>query len=327
MYMKILYSGFRDKNHSSAGGYDKIVNFPESSYISDQDVPFGYIPVGKKGKSINLLFLDIYTRIIRYRFDVVHFFYGDNILFPYMKSRKHKIVATVHLDIEKHKRMQKIFIKSLRNIDGVIVLSSEQEKSFKEKYNINATFIPHGFSKPIFHECDISMFSYLKSENINIFFSGTNYRDFEILFKSIDYTNKNHLNIFFHVVGQKDFYIINRIKEYKNAYCYSRLSDDEYFTLLSNCDYNFLPLLFSTANNALLEAQFLGVKSILPNISGINDYAAPYPINIFYNNLDDLEKIWGFIHKNSRSVALMEYANQFLWNNIYHRLELFYRNL
>lgn len=325
--MKILYSGFRDKNHSSAGGYDKIINYPKSTYVSDQDVPLGYISAGERGKSINLLFLDIYTRLLRYRYDIVHFFYGDNILFPYLKLKKHKIVATIHLDIEKHKRMHSLFIKSLRSIDGVIVLSSEQEKSFKEKYNINATFIPHGFSKPIFKECAFSKFPYLRDENINIFFSGTNYRDFDVLIKSIEYTNQNHPNIFFHIVGQKDIYLINKLKGYKNTYCYSRLSDDEYFTLLSNCDYNFLPLTFSTANNALLEAQFLGIKSILPNISGINDYAAPFPMNIFYDNITNLNFIWSALHKNSKSVELIEYASQFLWDNIYHRLELYYRNL
>ena len=46
---------------------------------------------------------------------------------------------------------------------------------------------------------------------------------------------------------------------YKNAITYDWVDDNVYYTLLSKCDYNFLPLAFATANNTLLEAQFLGI--------------------------------------------------------------------
>lgn len=47
--MRVLFSGYRDYNHSSAGGYDKIIGYPGGDYISDRDVPLGFLPLGKRG--------------------------------------------------------------------------------------------------------------------------------------------------------------------------------------------------------------------------------------------------------------------------------------
>lgn len=322
--MKILFSGFRDNNHSSAGGYDKIINLPGSHYISDHDVPLGRIPVGQRGKSINIFLLDLLTRYLRFKYDITHIFYGDTIIFPYIQSKKHKIVATIHLDISKHKRFPSLFIRALQRLDGVIVLSTEQVKIFKEKYNINATFIPHGFSKPQFNLCK---FEIDIVNSINIFFSGVNYRDQITLLKSVEYVKSKALNIVFHIVGQKDDILLQKLRQYRNVVCYPRLSDDEYFTLLSSCDYNFLPLTFATANNALLEAQFLGVKSILPNIDGISDYAAPSPMNIFYNSLFELFSYWDVLQKQEKQENLIRFSKRFLWENIYEELNNFYSQL
>lgn len=322
--MKILFSGFRDKNHSSAGGYDKIVNLPGSYYVSDHDVPLGSIPVGQRGKSINLFLLDLLTRCLRFKYDIIHIFYGDNIIFPYLKLKRHKIVATIHLDISKRKRFPSLYVKALQNLDGVIVLSSEQVKLLKREYNINATFIPHGFSKPQFNICKIEIDTL---NPINIFFSGVNYRDKTTLIKSVKYVKDKDLNIVFHIVGQKDDALLQKLRQYNNVVCYPRLSDDEYFTLLSSCDYNFLPLTFATANNALLEAQFLGVKSILPNIDGISDYAAPSPMNIFYNSLLELFSYLEILQKQEKQENLMKFSERFLWKNIYDELNIFYSKL
>ena len=326
--MKILFSGFRDKRHSSAGGYDQIVHFPNSNYISDQNVPFGRIRVGQRGKSINVFFLDLATRFLRYKYDVTHIFYGDTIIFPYLRNRKHKVVATVHLDVEQRTRLPKMFLKALKRLDGVIVLSTQQEKTMKEKYGINAHFIPHGFNKPTFsfklpQEADINHYH---SDMIHVFYSGTNYRDVNLLIKTLHFCMQRELKIVFHLVGQSHE-IEKYIDSCSNYILYGRLSDDEYFSLLSSCDYNFLPLTFATANNALLEAQFLGIKSILPDIPGIRDYAAPSPMNMFYHFSQDLCSYWEHLQKQKKNEDLVIYSERFLWKNIYHELDDFYRHL
>lgn len=324
--MKILFSGFREKKHSSAGGYDKIVNFPGSHYICDQDVPFSKIPVGQRGKFLNLLFLDMATRWLRYRYDITHLFYGDTIIFPYFKSKRHKIVATVHLDIAQRKRLPGLFLKALRGLDGVIVLSSQQARLF-QSLGIKAQFIPHGFSKPIYEVCKPSLFLPNYNNYINIFYSGTNYRDIDVLLKIIRYTQMSNDHILFHAVGQNDIKVLHRLKNSENVVCYPRLTDNEYFTLLSLCDYNFLPLTFATANNALLEAQFLGVRSILPTIEGIKDYAATAPLNLFYTSYNELELIFANLKKESHSIELQNYSDRFLWENVFKQLDSYYKGL
>ena len=323
--MRVLFIGYRDARHSSAGGYDKIIGFPGSDYISDQMVPLKKIPVGQRGKSINLFFLDLFFRLKRHKYDISHIFYGDTIIFPYKKSKKNKVVATIHLDLDQRKRFPALFIKALKSLDGVIVLSSQQAAILNEKYGINATFIPHGFSTPKFrHVCLDS----IKDGKINVFYSGTNYRDVNALLDILSYCEANRKDVFFHIVGQPSGFSA-QLPKTANFTVYNRLTDDEYFSLLSACDYNYLPLTFATANNALLEAQFLGIPSILPSISGISDYAAPSPLNIFYVSREDMEEVFVDLEKvqDNRASELRNYANKFSWENIYKLLERFYLDL
>jgi glycosyltransferase involved in cell wall biosynthesis len=326
--MRVLFSGYRDYNHSSAGGYDKIIGYPGGDYISDRDVPLGFLPLGKRGKGLNLLFLDIYTHILRRKYDIIHLFYGDTIILPYYKSRSHKVVATVHLSIADKQNHHANFINVLKCLDGVIVLSSQQEKILKEEYNIEAKFIPHGFLKPIFDLISFPEFEDVFSANkINVFYSGSNYRDVKLFIETVVYCNHHHLNIFFHVVGQKEN-IEQQLRHLDNVACYRRLSDNEYFSVLSLCDYNYLPLTFATANNALLEAQFLGVRGIYPYIAGIEDYAAPEPLNLFYKTKQELFSIFENISKvENSSLLLMEYSKKFLWENVYNKLSDYYKGL
>lgn len=323
-YHNILIVGFRDERHSKCGGYDRILNYPEACNLTDKSVPFGNIPVGKRGKSINCFLLDLKTRWQRYRFSLTHIIYGDaQIIFPYKKSQNHKIIATIHMNPAERHRLPYWYYKTLRQLDGVIVLSRGQVEQLK-KYNISATYIPHGFTPPSFvikEPVDIRQ-QKICENNVNVIFSGTNYRDYDILFHTLNYL-ENKTNIVFHIVGQKKE-IIDQLKIYKNVSLYNRLSDDEYYTLISLCDYNFLPLTFATANNALLEAQFLGIKSILPNIEGINDYAASSPLNFFYSNIDELLVFFDSIEKNHSMYELIAHSRQFTWEEVYKKLSQYY---
>jgi glycosyltransferase involved in cell wall biosynthesis len=112
------------------------------------------------------------------------------------------------------------------------------------------------------------------------------------------------------------------------VFVWDRLTDNEYFSLLSQCDYNFLPLTYATFNNALLEAQSLGIKSIIPNIDGVTDYASQEEgANLYYNKKDDLQNIIRNLKKEEPSDLLKEYSKKFLWTNIYKQLSVFYNGL
>lgn len=329
--MKILYSGFRDPSHSTYGGYDKItgIDLPKKVLLSE------YYPLGRCNFKSHLMripftFLDIHTRLLRHKYNITHLFYGEiTMLFflPYFKRKKHKTIITIHLDIEK-RRCPKLFIWLLKFFDGIIVLSSRQQKYLETKYNIRSTFIPHGFSQPQFEEClpyDKRGYK-LNESKINILTVGNNYRDFDTL-KYVINRFKDNSNYQFHLVGvPREINIY--FSEYKNVSLYSRLSNNEFYSLISVCDYGFLPLTFATANNTLLEYQYLDLPSILPNIHGVMDYAAPAPLNLFYSNRAELCEMISSLTKTVKNNLISDFAKtHFNWDIIYDAIEDYYRNI
>lgn len=314
--MKILFVGYRDNRHSKFGGYDYISRFPNGDYLNAKNLPFNFIPVGKRGKRLNLLFLDAVARLKSKKYDVVHYFYSDFMLFKKLPTRRNcKFIATIHMKSEAFSNKQENILKSF---DKVICLSSTEEKKLRDK-GINAFFVPHGFNKPVFNKKDIKNFD---KNKINVFYSGMNYRDFDTFVHILDFLKSKKLDICFYAVGQSDS---NKEKLYckDNVVVCPRLFDDEYYTLLSLCDYNFLPMTFSTANNALLEAQVLGIPSILPKISGVFDYASE-EYNIFYKDIYELKEIFLKIKRNTYSKNLSDFSRKFSWDEVYKNLEKIY---
>ncbi|GHT85273.1 hypothetical protein FACS1894137_09350 [Spirochaetia bacterium] len=207
--MKILFSGFRDKNHSQYGGYDHVVRFSNESYFLDAaNVPFNFIPFDKRGKRINIYFLDLFSRLLRNKYDILHIFYGDvQIFFPYRKLLKNKIVATIHRSIESL-TLRKINI--LRKFDSVIILSTEQCLKFRN-LGINAKFIPHGFNTPNYnYNLPLNHGNKINLEKINIFFSGHHYRDFNMLYFFLQIQNLPDLWL------QGNLYILLKIFQLDN---------------------------------------------------------------------------------------------------------------
>lgn len=326
--MKVLYSGIIDHSHSAFGGYHNIIRFPKcSKVLLSNNFFLGEVDKKYRLRKVPLGLLDIFTRLCRKKYDITHLFYGEITMLafmPYSKDRIHKTVITLHLDIEKQ-RNHEVFVRNLKCFDGIIVLSTQQKEYYKSKYGIETTFIPHGFDKPNyeFHLPSDSKGCFFDKSKINLITSGKNYRDFKTLKKVAEYFNEND-NIIFHLVGTPQN-IKDQLKNLNNVRIYPRISDDDYYSLIESCDYGFLPVTFATANNALLECQSIGIKSILPRIPGILDYAAKE--NIFYNDVDDLINIISNIPKSSISSDILSHSERFHWDNIFKQLDNYYTNL
>lgn len=326
--MKILYSGFVDPSHSAFGGYHNIFHYPDCKKILlSNNYWLGTLDKKYRLRRIPHWLLDFDTRIKRHKYDITHLFYGEVTMIPflpYSKDRNHKTVITLHLDIEKQ-RFHKSFIKNIKSFDGIIVLSTQQQEYYRDKYGIETTFIPHGFNTPIFNftlPTDIKG-NIIDLSRINLITSGKNYRDFETLISIAD-KFKHDDRIIFHLVGPPPD-IKARLTSFPNVRIYPRINNDKYYSLIKSCDYGFLPVTFATANNALLETQALGIKSILPHISGILDYASTE--NIFYEDFDNLANIMKSITKSSISNEILKHAENFHWENIYRQLYVFYSDL
>lgn len=323
--MKVLFSGFRDQRHSKFGGYDWIHFYPDSDYLSDKNVPLGFIKVGQSGKVINLRILDFLTRIKAKRYDLVHYFYGDLGIFnPLPKKRKYKAVATIHCNTDQLEPHHDNIIECIKSFDAVIVLNSQQQKYLKEKYEINSYFIPHGFNKPTFEHLDVRDFVDFDNTKVNVITIGKQYRDYETLENVID--NQPNENVHFYLVGLKSD-LKEKFSKKKNVTVCGFLNDDQYYSLLDACDWSFLPLLYATANNALMESHYLGVPCILPNITGVSDYA-DFENNVFYSSSSEVLDIFSSLSKQSKKKELIEYAvNKFSWKNIYSQLNSLYSDI
>ncbi|GHT97328.1 hypothetical protein FACS1894142_1610 [Spirochaetia bacterium] len=345
MSHKVLVSGFSFSHMTKYGGYDKIGNNPNVSYIGSNFVSSSFHQKLIKYKVIhkfmtllriiNLFLLDICSRILLLiKYDVLHYVYTENQYFlPKINKKGKKIIGTVHLNpisVENDRSLgcNKNYLRFIRNFDLLITLSSEMALLFNKRYGVKTEFVPHGFSTPSFLNVVYSDIqgNVMDKSKINILFSGTNYRDFDTLLYVIENTNNK---LHFHIIGQGN--TNKKEKRFNNSYInvsiYDRLTDDAYYSVLNDCDYNFLPLTFATANNVLMEAQAFGLISILPNTSGILDYAAPGPLNIFYNNQYDALDIFNNLQKAGHDDRIADFSRRFNWGNIYKRLDELYNSL
>ena len=323
--MRILYVGYRDWRHSKYSGYDWITNFPNTKYLSDKQVFFNRINMGQSGKFINLFFLDLKARWLRKKYDIIHYFIGDlTMFFKFRKQKNHKVIATIHLDTERPASHHKNIINILRTVDRIIVLNSQQRDFLVQKYNLPAVFIPHGFNKPRFNKKTITdVIPNFDTNKINIVTIGRQYRDYETLEKVVRETIND--DVHFYLLGL-DKTKRNLFEKLSNVTICFRLNDDYYYSLIDACDWSFLPLTFATANNALMESQYLGKKTILPNISGVTDYAAQKE-NFFYNNFDELIGFISRIKKQNKSSYLERYAEKYSWENVYNLLNNLYKEV
>ena len=316
--MKILFVGFKYLHHSYFGGYDWISNYPGADYFDITKIPFiGSRFMCKRGGRF-VPSLGAFIALLKSRsYDVVHFFYADRCL-AINKNLSTAFVATTHLRSENYDNK---YLTTLKKCSCVITLSSDEAYKLKS-IGINAIFIPHGFNIPSFQQELTAGFDCTK---INIFYAGSNYRDGETFLSITEYMKSECPNMIFHAVGQNKTWK-EKLKGKSNIIVYEHLSDNEYYTLLCNCDYNFLPLTFATANNALLEAQSLGVVSILPKISGITDYACEKE-NLFYSGFSDLTALFQKLNKRTSCSLLKDYSKKFEWKNIYSELSKLYEGL
>ena len=347
MSHKVLVSGFSFGHMTKYGGYEKIGKNPNVSYIYSNISTVCFLPKLIKYRLINkwlsvlkltaFFLLDIRARVLlTIKYDILHYVYTeDQYFFPRIFRSGKKVIGTVHLDpisVENYHSLgrNKNYLRFIHNFDLLITLNSEMAILFNKRYGVKTKFIPHGFSKPSFmniHCCDRDGKTIDKSK-INIFFSGTNYRDYDTLMYIIE--NICNQKVHFHIMGQSN---TNKKRErrldnsYINVSVYNRLNDDAYYSVLNDCDYNFLPVTFATANNVLLEAQSFGLVSILPNISGIRDYAAPSPLNRFYDDKHDALKIFNALQKCEHDNRIIDFSHQFDWENIYKRLDEVYTSL
>jgi glycosyltransferase involved in cell wall biosynthesis len=275
---KVLYSGFRFAHHNEFAGYD-LIPPPQAAYICGNKLPFGSFDPKSNLRKLNYVFMDFLTMVYGFFFDTVHYILPEytGLFSPIiLRFFGKRIVYTFHLDVlfwtGKTQGPFHFLVKfNMRACDVIIALSKAHEDALKKIYPFKEiVFIPHGyfFNGLLLAESELIQRKMLRK----IIVVGSNFRDIGMLYKIIKLNPVE--NVHFHLVGLFR-HVDDSIKRLENVTVHGRLTYSEYNALLNESSVLLLPLIFATANNALLEAYSFGLPVICSNIDGVKDYAVP----------------------------------------------------
>jgi glycosyltransferase involved in cell wall biosynthesis len=259
--------------------------------------------------------------------DIVHFFDGEHSAqyFPGFQKRfpKTKVIATYHQPPE---RLDSVVIrKIISRLDYVLLVSPDQIPYFRELVGLERIrVILHGINTDFFRPVGKSR----KDGRFRCLAAGHNMRDFKVIAK-VATALRNHPEIEFHVVtGHK-----TGLEGWSNVTLHRGLSDSRLLTCYQESDILFLPLIQSTANNALLEGIACGlpvISTLLPSVQAylpgeeailVKENNPEELIDAILSLRDDPEKR-KFMSQMSRKRAL-----ELDWRNIAAEYEAFYSEI
>ena len=271
MPRRILYSGFKWKQHHELSGYQQVV--PKGAdYVNGGDLLFGDAPFRSVKNRINLFVLDLVTAAKGLRYDCVFMFYPEHSVYfapAILRLAGVRVVYAVHID-ERYwfGPTNKLFMKlkrwQTRFVNHFIVLSRVQLPHFESRFRNRVTFIPHGIW------CTMDM-AVTEQSTSKILVIGDSYRDYDLLAAAAAHFEDRHPEVTFHLVGVDKEKVATKGKR-ANMVTYPRLDNTDYYNLIAQCEFIYLPLTYAAANNALLEGISLGVPVVCNNLEGVLDY-------------------------------------------------------
>jgi len=203
--------------------------------------------------------------------DVVHVLYGDDQLDLLLRSRwllPCPLIASFHLPTfrveDRFERHQKHL---LAGIDAAIVVSRSQLKDFRCWLGWDkVVFVPHGIDTRKFCPGDYQP----QQRRVRLLIVGEHMRDWEASHRIIDECNARNLPVQIDaVIGQVLWPFLTGCA---NTRLHDGISEDDLIKLYRQADALLIPVIDSTANNALLESLACGTPVISNSIGGVPDY-------------------------------------------------------
>ena len=271
--------------------------------------------------------IEVYRRSRRGGVDIVHFLDGEHSaqFFPGFQKRwpRPKVVATYHQPPE---RLDTVIIrKVVSRLDYVLLVSPDQVSYFKDLIAPDRIHV-------ILHGIDTDFFrpgrEPRREGKFRCLTVGHCLRDFKAVGKVAE-ALKHHPGIEFHVVTHRD----TGLEELSNVTLHRHLSDAQLLARYQDSDLLFLPLIQSTANNALLEGVACGlpvVSTLLPSVKAY--LPGGEALLVEENHPDDLSAaILGLYQDPERRTLMSESARkralQLDWRNIAPEYEAFYSEI
>jgi glycosyltransferase involved in cell wall biosynthesis len=329
---RVLYSGLRFSHHSAGSGYDGVVP-DRRHFVCSSQLPLARFPEASFLRHLNFLLVDLLTLVRGLRYDAVHYIYPENTAYLsawLLRLLGKRIVYTVHLSEQAwlaptRSPFMRLKQFSLRAAHAIAVLSRAQRQAYRQRFPDKLVrFVPHGLS----FEMLTAAIAPLPRRRGRLLVVGQNYRNFELLERIV--SQRGERNVVFELVGM-DERIRARFARYPEVSVHPRLDRTAYETLLQQALALVLPLSFSTANNALLEAYKFGLPVLASRIPGITDYALSVERDLFgtasefWNAYDALAALDDRTLQRLGARARRVARQRFGWPNIRAQLEELYR--
>ncbi|MFH7027674.1 MAG: glycosyltransferase family 4 protein [Heteroscytonema crispum UTEX LB 1556] len=209
--------------------------------------------------------------------DLIHIAYVESdlgILLNCKKKLSLKVVGTAHQSAGVWRLMHN-YEDSVAGLDALIVPASREVSYFEKYLPGRVFFIPHGvdtdFFKPKFEIADSSE----NDKYPRCVFSGIWLRDIHTLAEVIDKVIAENPRVRFDMIVPKhkrDNPAFFRIARHEQVTWHAGVSDEQLRAIYQQASLLLLPILDSTANNALLEAISCGLPVVSNSVGGLLDY-------------------------------------------------------
>lgn len=158
----------------------------------------------------------------------------------------------------------------LRRLDAVVVVSTVQQEYFESLVGRDRVFyVPHGVDAQYFQPGTTD-----KPRGAPLYICvGQHLRDFRTLAGVAERLAAAAPGARIAVVAQRE--AAGAVGGLANVDLYANLSDEQLRHLYQGADALLLPLLDSTANNALLEGMACGLPVVSTDLAGVRDYVSP----------------------------------------------------
>lgn len=224
--------------------------------------------------------------------DIIHILYLEDTLgaLPYFRNNyfpKVKLVATAHQPASwwKVNRLEPYWLSKL---DALIVLDSVSKTYFESYIDADKIYIiPHGVAIDFFTQ-PTSL-----SSSHRCLYVGQWLRDVVFFEEVVRRVHAEAEDIFFDLVFKKQKNdatdpVLLRLAQYANVTFHPSLTDQQLADLYRQSSLLTLPLLDSTANNALLEAMASGLPIISTPVGGVEEYLPATGARLFDRHAPEL---------------------------------------
>jgi glycosyltransferase involved in cell wall biosynthesis len=322
---EFLLVGHHFAHHSAGSGYDQLARFADADYLDLTDTIVRRRWSGYRVGPFKRLAAQVRTRRAGSGRRLVHFLYAENVLSRLVVRSGVKTVVTLHHPFDfyygtlgsagfRRKWLLRSTRAGLAKVDGIVLLTPTELDRFCEAHpRAVVEFIPHGINDnsgvmPTRRDDELKL---------QVCVLGYNYRDVDLLQRLLRRAGDEGRDWQFHLIGMGSnagrFHGIGN-----HVRVYGRLDDSSYLGLLASCDVNLLPLVYATANNALLEAHSTGTPTLISALREVDPYCVSTTQR--FDGIEDLmHKLTahprGVSVDDMRRTTLLE-ARRFHWPSI-----------